>query len=128
MNAKLMGNANMNDYLIFRASSFDTHLPVCSTGAPLDSEVNAIYRHLQMEEITKMREIFAENLDNADIKIIHAFMVLAVAQKTPMKKLLKEIDIIAPIRWESLLDEISRFLIEREETPSAEELNNQFEM
>jgi len=118
----------MNDYSIFKASSFDTHFHVRETGAPLDSEVNAICQHLQTDEIHKMREIFAENLDNSDIKIIHAFMVLAVDQRMPMKQLLKSIDIIAPIRWVSLLDEVSRFLIELEETPSAEELNNQFEM
>ena len=123
----------MNEhYLIFEASSFDSHLPIHLTGAPLDSEVNKLYDHLTMAEITKMREIFAENLDNADIKIIHAFTILAVATKTRMIPLLKELDIIAPLRWQSLLDEISFFLIEREEsnlfTPSAEELNQQFEM
>ena len=117
-----------NTYSIFEASSFDAHLPLCETGAPLDSEVNKLYEHLSMGEITKMREIFAENLDNADIKIIHALTVLAVATKTRSIPLLKEIDIIAPLRWESLLDEISFFLIEREETPSVDELEQQFEM
>ena len=118
----------LDDYSIFEASSFDTHLPVSETGAPLDSEVNTLYETLSMSEIRKMREIFAENLDNSDIKCIHAFMILAVAQRTRMPKLLKEIDIIAPLRWVGLLDEISMFLIEREDTPSAEELEQQFEM
>ena len=116
------------DYSIFEASSFDAHLPLNETGAPQDTEVNKLYEHLSMSEIGKMREIFAENLDNADIKCIHAFTVLAVALRKPMKKLLKEIDIIAPLRWQALLDDISMFLIEREDTPSADELEQQFEM
>jgi hypothetical protein len=116
------------DYLIFRASSFDAHLPLHLTGAPLDSEVNTLYKHLSISEINKMREIFAENLDNSDVKIIHAFPVLAVAVRTPMMKLLKQMDIIAPMRWEALLNEISIFLIEREDTPTVDELEQQFEM
>ena len=115
-------------YSIFEASSFDAHLPLCETGAPYDSEVNKLYEHLSISEINKMREIFAENLDNSDVKLIHAFTVLAVAVKTPMTKLLKQLDIIAPMRWEALLNEISVFLIEREDTPTVDELEQQFEM
>ena len=115
-------------YSIFEASSFDAHLPLCETGAPYDSEVNKLYEHLSISEINKMREIFAENLDNSDVKLIHAFTVLAVAMRTPMTELLKQMDIIAPMRWEALLNEISVFLIEREDTPSADELSEQFEM